>query len=328
MICSSKVSLIKNDIILTILVLCPKARVQKVRTERPGMNRSYHELVQRLEVGKATLGPLGRKVDVCSEVDIGCDREYSRDVIVVDEGEEVLEFKFSALDGGIFLSVRVPVVFPSGDNACEDVSSNMTQFQLHFERQSKVSFLFLIMLTYEMELTKWIMGTYDFPCGSGGHETVFEPSKLLLAHHVRQGFTVVIDVGAAVGTEVKEEDFEVLAKPLRPVDGGVGVFFDGVEFIQRLDGSLVESIRGCAFFVQRSTESLPEPPVVGYFMIVPLNKDGCLGEKALHLLVSVVVLPIGPALSCELMCRIYSSVRSDKVSWNLHDRKNSYISLT
>lgn len=117
MICSSKVSLIKNDIILTILVLCPKARVQKVRTERPGMNRSYHELVQRLEVGKATLGPLGRKVDVCSEVDIGCDREYSRDVIVVDEGEEVLEFKFSALDGGIFLSVRVPVVFPSGDNA-------------------------------------------------------------------------------------------------------------------------------------------------------------------------------------------------------------------
>ena len=75
----------------------------------------------------------------------------------------------------------------------------------------------------------------------------------------------------SIHREVGEKDFEVLAKLLRPVHERL---IYGVELDQGPETSLNEIVGHGVILVQRFTKDFSEPPVVRYFVVVPLNIDG------------------------------------------------------
>ena len=102
-------------------------------------------------------------------------------------------------------------------------------------------------------------------------QAILEPVQLIVAHHISQAGVDVIWIGCPVRAEVGEKDFEVLAKLLRPVHKRL---IYGVELDQGPETSLNKIVGHGVILVQRFTKDFSEPPVVRYFVVVPLNIDG------------------------------------------------------
>ena len=84
------------------------------------MDRPNNVFIERLEVGESTFRTARVHVnvrDVGSEMDVGSQRHDARNVVVVDESEEVLEFVLTAKDLGQLVSERIAVSFSSGDDS-------------------------------------------------------------------------------------------------------------------------------------------------------------------------------------------------------------------
>jgi len=113
-------------------------------------------------------------------------------------------------------------------------------------------------------------------------------------HHISQCGVAVVWIRIAVGTEVREKDLQMFAKPLRSVSK---LGFNGIELNQSLEGPVVELVSRHVSFVQgRVHQYLCGVPVIGHLVIVPLDKNWGLRKEALHLVVTMVVLPVGPKL--------------------------------
>lgn len=83
----------------------------------------------------------------------------------------------------------------------------------------------------------------------------------------------------------------MLPELLRPVHP---LFIDGVMFDQCLERYRNEIVGQCVICIEGLAEDFTEPPVVRYFVIIPLDVDGDFREEALHFIISMVVLPVGP----------------------------------
>ena len=84
----------------------------------------------------------------------------------------------------------------------------------------------------------------------------------------------------------------MLSKLLRPVHH---LFVYRVELDQRLERHRNEIVSQGVIRVEWLTKDFTEPPVVRYFVIIPLDVDGNFREEALHFVISVIVLPVSPS---------------------------------
>lgn len=120
----------------------------------------------------------------------------------------------------------------------------------------------------------------------------------------------------------------MFTEPLGPVN--LFIPHNGIEFVECLERFGVQAINGgpvgILAVVVLAHKDLTRVPVVGHLMVIPLDVDRCLCQKGLHLLITMIVLPIGTeVIQCDrqkVLGRVVRPISAAEFLGNLFDGRD------